>query len=125
MKRIRLLLALIVASICSVQGTWARTAPTLPEAQTLESGKTYYLYNVGSDKFASRNGQWDSPIARTDDGKAIKISLVNGTQYSLQYSDDNFYWYSSSEWIYVTTSNGNNRRFTMQSVDGGYIIQRE
>lgn len=124
MKRIRLLLALIAASICSVQGTWARTAPTLPEAQTLESGKTYYLYNVGSDMFASRNGQWDKPIARTDDGKAIKISLVNGTQYSLQYSDDNYYWYSNSEWIYVSTSNGNNRRFTMQSVDGGYIIQR-
>ena len=51
MKKLRLLLALLVASIGSVQGAWARTAPTLPEAQTLVVGNVYFLYNIGSDRF--------------------------------------------------------------------------
>ena len=55
MKKLRLLLTLIAVSIGAMQGAWARTVPVFPEAQTLESGQTYYLYNVGSNQFVYRN----------------------------------------------------------------------
>lgn len=103
----------------------ARTAPTLPKAQALESGKTYYLYNVDCDRFVSRRG-WGAPIAKTDEGTTIKISLVNGSQYNIQYENCNDYWYSS--WggavdIYYDGSLEANR-FQIRAVTNGYTIQR-
>jgi len=54
--KLKTLLTLAVASLCSVHGAWAeRVAPTSPEPQTLESGNTYYLYNVGSQKYLSES----------------------------------------------------------------------
>lgn len=129
MKKIRLLLALFIASIGSLQGAWARTAPTLPETKTLESGKTYYLYNVGSDRFLSYdtgNGN-GCPWARTDQGKAVKISLVNGTQYNIIFVDGERYWYSYPDQMYswyTSYPNDDYYRFTITEVEGGYTIQR-
>lgn len=129
MKKFRLLLALLVASIGSVQGAWARTAPTLPEAQALESGKTYYLYNVGSDRFLcydTNNGN-GYPWARTDQGKAVKINLVNGTQYNIMFVEGSRYIeaYAEDMYSYNTSSiNYNDYRFTISEVEGGYTIQR-
>ncbi len=53
MKKFNFLVSLFVAIVCSVGIARAaeRVAPTFPEAKTLESGKTYYLYNVGSQGF--------------------------------------------------------------------------
>ena len=51
MKKLRLLLALFVASIGAVQSASARVAPTLPEAQAPADGQYYYLYNVMEGKF--------------------------------------------------------------------------
>lgn len=128
MKKIRLLLALLVASIGSVQGTWARTAPTLPEAQTLEGGKTYYLYNVGSDRFLTYNTEhylgytW----ARTDQGKTVQISLVNGSQYTLMFVEGSKYIFTNYGNMYSqSTSNTNSvaYRFNFTEVEGGYVIQ--
>lgn len=48
------LISLLVLMLNITGAIWAaRTAPTLPAAQTLQSGKTYYLYNVGYNKFMS------------------------------------------------------------------------
>ena len=129
MKKIRLLLALLVASIGSVQGTWARTAPTLPEAQALESGKTYYLYNVGSDRFLSYDTSNSNgyPWARTDQGKAVKINLVNGTQYNIMFVEGSRYIDAYTEDMYsfnTSSINNNQYRFTISEVEGGYTIQR-
>lgn len=129
MKKIRLLLALIATSIGSWQGAWARTAPTMPEPQVLESGKTFYLYNVGSDRFLSfdtsnSNGY---PLASTDQGKAVKISLVNGTQYNIMFVEGSRYWNSSSDIIYSwydSSANSDSYHFTITEFEGGYTIQR-
>ena len=129
MKKIRLLLALIAASIGAVQGTWARTAPTLPETQTLESGKTYYLYNVGSDRFLSYDTSTSNgyPWARTDQGKSVKINLVNGTQYNIMFVEGSRYIYAYTEDMYSYNTSyldDNVYRFTFTEVEGGYTIQR-
>ena len=128
MNKLRTLLTLLVVSICAVQSAWARTAPTLPEAQTLESGKTYYLYNVGSDRFltydpSSVNYAW----ARTDVGKEVKIAAYNGTQYNIQFVDNNRYLRCYTD--YTNTYSSSNPsdevyRTTFTETEGGYTIQR-
>lgn len=128
MKNLRLLLILLTVSICSMHSAWARTAPTFPTAKSLESGKTYYLYNVGSDRFLFYNNSiaYD-PRAFSDKGSAVKISLVNGTQYSIQFVDNDYYLHAGTESLschnyYASDQEG--FRFTIQAVDGGYTIQR-
>lgn len=130
MKKIRLLLALFIASISIVQNAWARTAPTMPEPQTLESGNVYYLYNVGSDRFLSSYTRTTnySPCVWTDQGKAVKISLVNGTQYNIMFVDDNRYWDSGNTHSLVSMATSSpsstNFLFTFTEFEGGYTIQR-
>ncbi len=128
MKNFRLLLTLFVVSICSMQSAWARTAPTFPTAKSLESGKTYYLYNVGSDRFLFFNNTVSSyPKALTDKGSAVKISLVNGTQYSIQFVDTEYYMVGASQRVSCKSyysSTDESLRFTIQAVNGGYTIKR-
>jgi hypothetical protein len=76
MRKLRLLLALIVASICSVHSAWARTAPTAPSSETLEAGGKYYVYNTAVDAFIGSNGKSDTGIPVT--------FVENGNQYCLQ-----------------------------------------
>lgn len=130
MSKIRLLLALIVASLCSVTLS-ARTAPTLPTAQTLESGKTYYLYNVGSDRFLYQSGNNSYAYAYTDKGAKVKVAAVNGTQYTLQFVSDDYYKYLTSSNNYPVRVDVSSRdytetdnRFTITLIDGGYTLQR-
>ena len=111
-----------------MHSAWARTAPTFPTAKSLESGKTYYLYNVGSDRFLFYNNSiaYD-PRAFSDKGSAVKISLVNGTQYSIQFVDNDYYLHAGTESLschnyYASDQEG--FRFTIHAVDGGYTIQR-
>ena len=128
MKKIRLLLALFAASIGSVQGAWARTAPTLPEVQTLESGNTYYLYNVGSDRFLTYNpSSVDLVWASTDAGKEVKIAAYNGTEYNVLFIDNSRYLrcYTDYTNTYSTSSpSATQYRVTFTETEGGYTIQR-
>lgn len=132
MKKFRLLLALLFASIGSVQGAWAeRVAPVFPsdQAKTLESGQTYYLYNVGSGNFVyddsynnvcanSTNSTTRTGIVITEAGEGI---------YTLQFSDNNRYWYMSSTGTSaMSTSSGKSQytNFRIAATEGGYTIQR-
>lgn len=126
MSKIRLLLALVAASLCSVLSVEARIAPAMPEAQALESGKTYYLYNVGSDRFLYQSGSSSSVYAYTDKGAAVKVAAVNGTQYTLQFVNSNRYLYYGGS--LTATSNSSTGysyyRFTITETNGGYTLQR-
>lgn len=130
MKKIRLLLTLIAVSIGALQGAWARVAPTFPTAQLLESGKTYYLYNVGSDRFLTNNDvTYDySVYVRTDKGTPVKISAVNGVQYNIQFTNYSQYLYqysgSRTEQSSTTDPSSEVYRFTFTATEGGYLIQR-
>ncbi|MBR0037685.1 MAG: leucine-rich repeat protein [Bacteroidales bacterium] len=125
MKKLNLLLAIFAVSIGAVQDLTARTAPTLPEAQTLESGQTYYLYNVGSKKFVYHYSSYarTSETART----GVIITALDGN-YTLQFSDNNYYLYESStgssEMSCSSNPSASYRYFRIAETEGGYTIQR-
>lgn len=91
MKKLQLLLAILVASISlSVQVRAAeRTAPQFPQASTVESGKTYYLYNIGTDKFLT--GYSNPYIDEYTEAVAIDVVAMSDGSYTLQYSDSKRY----------------------------------
>ena len=122
--KLKTLLTLAIASICSVQSAWAeRVAPTFPEAQTLESGKTYYLYNVGSGRFIYRDDS-DERCSTTTRSAVFITDLGDGT-YTIQYSSNNYYFcaYDHRMQNYGNPST-NERRFRITATEGGYYIQR-
>lgn len=129
MKSIKKLLAIFFASVCSIQGMWAeRVAPTFPEPQTLESGKTYYLYNVGSGQFIYYYTSSNSVRASESSMTGVIITAIDDELYTLQFSSNNYFWYQSSTGsseIYCSnnplTSYG---YFRIASTEGGYTIQR-
>lgn len=122
MKKIRLLLALFAVSIGALQGAWARTAPTFPEAQTLESGKTYYMYNVGSDRFVYRSDNDVKADATTRTGIVI-TGKEDGT-YTMQFSDNNYYIWTSSSDMRTQSGIDADVYFRIAEVENGYTIQR-
>ena len=130
MKHLRTLLTLLAVSIGALQGAWARTAPTFPEAQTLESGKTYYLYNVGSDRFLTHEGTSSGNVyARTNQATTVKLSAVNGVDYTIQFVDNGYYLYMyTHEWEVYQNSTAQNYedcfRVTITGNVDGYNIQR-
>lgn len=121
----------IMMTIGLSQTSWSRVAPELPRTQTLESGKIYYLYNVGSDRFLTNgNSTYNTSVyALTDKGTPVKISAVNGSEYTIQFTNNNFYIYiynGSSYTEQYSTSNPSyeNYRLTFTETEGGYLIQR-
>ena len=132
MKTLRTLLTMVFVSICSMQGAWARTAPTVPQPQTLQSGKSYYLYNVGSTKYVAYylNGS-TYYVKAYDSSKKIPV-VINSTAegYSLAslISGTTYYWYMSSTGnIEMTMRNSYSTSysgFRIQATEGGYTIQR-
>lgn len=122
MKKIRLLLALFAASIGSVQGAWARTAPTLPETTTLESGKTYYFYNASSDRFLYRSG--DVPEIQQGRATSVFVTQTADKTYMLQFSDNNRYIWTSGGDLNTQTGIDQDVYFRIEPTEGGYIIRR-
>lgn len=119
MKKFKLFLALLAASFGSVQGAWARTAPTLPtEYETLEDEGTYYLYNTKAIAFLGETAD------ASNYGEKVTIYL-NGTAYRIKRTSDNVllgrlsnaflgggrwadkcgFGYSNNNWDIVQTNN--------------------
>lgn len=95
----------------------------LPQPKTLESGKTYYLYNIGSDKYIyHRNSSYVEADATKKTGVTIKDN-GDGT-YTMQFSDNNRYIYTSSNYMYTQSGVDANVYFRFAEVEGGYTIQR-
>lgn len=134
----KLLFALMVLcmSLCS-NYVWAieRPEPVFPKASTLESGKYYYLYNVGADKWlgistvsSSYAGvvEFQSAISLLAEYRSTVSNKITYTGYSLKTSNN----------YYLTTNNGSDIRthdaqsvnsyayWTFAEADGGYTFQR-
>lgn len=131
MKHLRLLLALIAASVCSVQGMWAeRTAPVFPEPKTLVSGETYYMYNPGSDRFVYRNPSNSEAGANayTEARSPIVVTNVEDNIYTFNFEGTSYYLYSSDSGVRfggsTSSSYLNYRKFRVEPTDGGYTIQK-
>ena len=122
----------IMMAIGLSQTSWPRLEPVLPGVKALESGKIYYLYNVGSDRFLTNNGSsyYYDVYALTNSGTPVKISAVNGTEYTIQFTNNSrfleSYYNSSSDITQESTSNPSSDyyRFTFTETEGGYMIQR-
>ena len=96
MRKLRTLITLLVVSMCAVQNAWAdRSAPELPTAQTIESGTTYYLYNVIEGKFACPSTTSTSYAALGTYGdKVVVTATANEGEYTIQWASNNYYWYA-------------------------------
>lgn len=124
MKKLTSLVLALVASMCSMQSAWARTAPTFPKAQTMKSGKTYYLYNPGSDQFVFLNGS--SVYADPSSCSALTVTNVEGNVYNLKFDGTSYYLYSSGSNVEVSSSTSSSCiKFRIDATDGGYTIQRD
>lgn len=128
MKKIRLLLAILIASIGSVQNALAeRVAPVFPAYQPkpLDTSRGYYFYNVGSGNFAYSSG-WDVCASRT---KRTAVDLVSSSMegvYCLRFGS--YHWYVSGavdNHIQLSSSqNTDYCLFRIAETEGGYTIQR-
>ena len=126
MKKIRLLLTLLAVSIGALQGAWAeRVAPTFPEAQTLESGQSYYLYNVIEGKFLCRSTTSTSYAAiGTYGDKVVITATANDDEYTIQWASNNYYLSAGDSYVNSEYSNYGYCKFTISESSQGYTIQR-
>ena len=116
-------IAISMASLYSLTARAERVAPTFPEAQTLESGGTYYLYNVGSGRYIYRDGN-DERGSFTSRSSVFITDLGDGT-YTIQYSSNNYYFYATDARMQNSGNPSTNyRRFRITETEGGYHIQK-
>lgn len=92
-----------------------RVAPVVPNGSTVVSGNTYYLYNVGADKFLTNNSS--SNVFVGEVGQKVVVASC-GKNYSVQFPGyDNYYMSVSQEniklqsgnpygWVFTSTGNG-------------------
>lgn len=127
MKRLKSTFVLLVTSLLLSAQVWAaeRTAPVFPEFSTIESGKTYYLYNVGTEKFLTRSTKSTQYPAVGEYNKAVAIDVIarSDGSYSLQFSDNKYYIYATGSLNSISSLN-NYSYFTITGNPDGYTIQR-
>ncbi len=127
MKKFNFLVSLFVAIVCNVGIARAaeRVAPTFPEAKTLESGKEYYLYNVGSQGFLT-----GTSYASIEQASGLKVTITQVSEgcYSVLLADgeymeidnSNYYLYLNSS---SYSSNYGSFNFILTSNPNEYHIQ--
>lgn len=126
MKKLRLLLALFVASIGVVQSASARVAPTLPEAQAPADGQYYYLYNVTEGKFLCKSStNWYYAGLGTYGDKLLFTATEEENGYMIRWADNNYLLEAYDTYINSTSSGSGWRDyFIFAESSKGYTIQR-
>ena len=126
MKKFILLLALLVASIGSVQDAWARVAPELPEAQAPANGQYYYLYNVMEGKFLCKSStNWYYAGLGTYGDKLLFTSTEEENGYMIRWADNNYLIEAYDTYINSTNyPSGWRDYFIFAEASKGYTIQR-
>ncbi len=98
-----------------------RVAPTLPDFVTFESGKDYYLYNVGAQGFLAPLSSSASYSGISETGIKATVTMLSEGCYTVQFKETGNYWRNSggtkmsmssySEkycgWNFIPTSNEN------------------
>lgn len=83
----------IIAMLCFFTGMRAeRVMPTKPTPATLESGKTYYLYNVGTDGLLATYTWETNHVGVNAIGRKVEIALLDNGAYTIKFVDDNYYF---------------------------------
>lgn len=107
-----------------------RVAPTLPTAQTPESGKSYWIYNVGAKMFLDYEMYGDFYAGLSTDGIDFWLATIEEGFSIRRASADGDYLYAGhwDEYIYYQDYNGEwGDVWTIASaetVEGEYTIQR-
>ena len=126
MNKLRLLLTLLVVSICSVHSAWAdRVAPELPTAVAPESGQSYYLYNVMEDKFLchSTTSTNYAAIGTYGDNVIVTATATEG-EYTIQWANNNYYLRGYDSYVTSGSGSNNTNYFNISESLKGYTIQR-
>ena len=122
--KLKQLFLLMIASLGMATYAEARTAPTMPEPQVLEDGGTYYLYNVGSNSFLTYDPSWQHATwLRESTPSPIKLTLVNDSEYLIEFLDTNMYLYSYNNRVENWNGYDEHCYFTFTKVNDGYYIQ--
>ena len=114
------LLVLLCMSLCSIK-SWAQLErPTMPAA-TLESGKSYYLYNVEAELFMN----YSNGYVVNETPTAFTITNLDNGAYTLQDSKGYLSPYSSSSGSlhYGSSVSGNYYYWSITYSDDSYLIQ--
>ena len=113
------LLMLLCVSLCSIK-SWAQLErPTMPAA-TLESGKSYYLYNVEADLFMTFNN-WSYVVNETP--RAFTITNLDNGAYTLKDSNGYLHPSDSGTLTYSSSISGNYYYWSITYSDNSYLIQ--
>ncbi|MBR7049326.1 MAG: leucine-rich repeat domain-containing protein [Prevotella sp.] len=119
------LISLLVLMLNITGAVWAaRTAPTLPAAQTLQSGRTYYLYNIDSQLFLHR--YYTNYVNLDANGSAVTFTSRNdkGTgAYTIQFAD-NYYLHLYGYNKDVGINEDNNSYQIVTGSSSAYKIQK-
>lgn len=83
----------IVAMLCSFIDMRAdRVMPTKPTPATLESGKTYYLYNVGTERLLSTYASSSNYAGLDAIGRKVEITQQDNGEYTIKFVDNDYYF---------------------------------
>lgn len=127
---------LLCMSFCS-KHVWAieRPAPVFPEASTLESGKYYYLYNVGGDRWLGNSTTSSGYAGAVECSSAMCFLLEHHSVTSNKIVYEGYSLKTSNNY-YLTSSGTTNLRtnyysslnsygyWTFVETEGGYTFQR-
>lgn len=116
----------VIAMLCSFTGMRAeRVMPTKPTPATLESGKTYYLYNVGTERLLGTFASNYRYAGLNGVGREVEIFQHDNGAYTIKFVDNNYYLSANgNSYCYVNNYTGinNNCYWQISSVEDGYTI---
>lgn len=118
-------ITLLVMMLSITGAIWAaRTAPTLPAAQTLQSGRTYYLYNIDSQLFLHRKSTSEVNLDLSGSAVTFTSRSDKGTgAYIIQFSDD-YYLHLWNSYKDANINEDNNSYQIVSGNSSAYRIQK-
>lgn len=116
----------IIAMLCSFTGMRAeRVMPTKPTPATLESGKTYYLYNVGMGGLLGSYASDGSYAGLSGVRREVEITQQTNGAYTIKFVDNNYYlsmYYDNDCRVNEYSSIQSYCYWQISSVEDGYTI---
>lgn len=116
----------VIAMLCSFTGMRAeRVMPTKPTPATLESGKTYYLYNVGTERLLGTFASNYRYAGLNGVGREVEIFQHDNGAYTIKFVDNNYYlsmYYDYDCRVNEYSSIQSYCYWQISSVEDGYTI---
>ena len=125
-QKLIFVLSLVAMAWSSTVYAVERVAPTLPTAQTPESGKSYWIYNVGTGLFLGNSSTNVSGLSL--DGNEMWVTIGADGWYQLRRNTDaGYYFYdngNNTNIKYSSTVGSWYDTWTVTPTENGYTFQR-